>query len=405
MNALVALTLIVVSCPAALALQESSSVETRFHRVYLRNGNFIDGQMIKDSSTEIVLKLGVGEMAIGKDQIDRVELVRMRSLRGEPKDPKTVESPRADRKASQPPTSPPASPAAQSPASAIPSGTPEKIRERIDGLISGWRFTREKKTQITQEDLAKNFEEVGAEGVPYLGWLLEERPKAVPVRSISIALGRLGDAKGLTSLGRLLQSKDPENRLSAAIGLGLIEKADVEPYLMAALDDEVAEVWQAASQSLVDRMRKDRDERLTTAVLSRLTKAKVKAPYAITLGRAGGREAHREILELLRLDDENDQKAALQGLTQLNDPEDGEAVNAFFRRATPPLQKEACLLLGKLKYRPAVGDLIERLRQDANGLRANAHWALREITGQSLPPNPELWEAWWETTGKLETKK
>ncbi|HVR83871.1 MAG TPA: HEAT repeat domain-containing protein [Planctomycetota bacterium] len=401
MRALVTVGLILASCPSAFAVQDSFTTESRFHRVYLRNGNFIDGQIIKDTPKEVVLKLALGEMVIRKDQIDRVELVRMRSLRGEPQGLSAIEAPRTSPKAPQAPKGPPT----QSPPNAVPSEIPHLVQEEIDGLILKWRGSPEKNSQTAQEDLARSLEVIGAEGVPYLGWLLEQRPETLPLRAISTALGRLGGAKAVTPLGRILQSKDPEARLSAALGLSLIETVEVEPYLLAALDDESAEVWQAASQSLVDRIRKNREDRITRAIISRLPKAHVKAPFAITLGRVGSPEAHQELLLLLRDDDENDQKAALQGLAQMHDPEDGEAVQACLQRSGLPVQKEICLLLGKLKFRPAIPDLIERLGQEDSGLRANAHWALRAITGQSLGPQASLWKAWWEATGKFDTKK
>jgi len=68
---------------AASAQQEAGSpwIETRFHRVHLRNGNTIDGQLVNEGKSAVVLKLKAGEMQIRKDMIDRVEMVRMRSSR------------------------------------------------------------------------------------------------------------------------------------------------------------------------------------------------------------------------------------------------------------------------------------------------------------------------------------
>src|SRR5258706_9153339 len=62
------------------SFQDSDTGDLRFTRVHLRNGNFVDGQLIKDTEHEVMLRLRVGEMGIRRDQIDRVELIKMKSL-------------------------------------------------------------------------------------------------------------------------------------------------------------------------------------------------------------------------------------------------------------------------------------------------------------------------------------
>ena len=53
-------------------------VEVRFYRVHLINGNFIDGQLLKDDAKGAILKMKAGEMTIRRDMIDRVEFVKMK---------------------------------------------------------------------------------------------------------------------------------------------------------------------------------------------------------------------------------------------------------------------------------------------------------------------------------------
>src|SRR5687768_4428544 len=52
----------------------------RFHRVHLRNGNVIDGDLIGLTDREAVLKLSVGHIAIRRTQIEKIEFVKMRSI-------------------------------------------------------------------------------------------------------------------------------------------------------------------------------------------------------------------------------------------------------------------------------------------------------------------------------------
>src|SRR5579863_8190075 len=68
----------------AWAQQDPVWQEIRFYRVHLRNGNFIDGDLVKQSSKEVVLRLRSGEISIRSDQIDRLEFVKMRDVREVP---------------------------------------------------------------------------------------------------------------------------------------------------------------------------------------------------------------------------------------------------------------------------------------------------------------------------------
>jgi hypothetical protein len=382
--------------------QDTSLTETRFHRVFLRNGNFVDGQMIKDTTSDVVLKLRVGEIAIRKDQIDRVELVKMRSLYEAPRPIAKEEPPVRVIVDSKPKDAPSPSLATPRDSSPFAGATPEDIRDRIDDMILGWSYTKTSKTPILPEDLAKSLESLGPPAVDYLGWLLDTSAGKVPHRSIAFALGKLGIPKGLAALGRLLGSKEPEERLSAVTGLCLVEGPEVDPYLFKALDSRSVEIWQMASQTLVDRLKKDSDGRLFRSLMTRLSTAPIKAPYTITLAQSGLPEAHRDLIILLQSENDEDVKAAIQGISLMNDPGDGELVLGLLRGARSSVKKEMCLLLGKLKYRSAVPDLIALLRDDTPGVPGNAHWALREITGKSYAASADLWQTWWDSTGSNE---
>jgi len=72
----------------AQAQDSSNWVETRFERVYLANGNFIDGHLIEESARLLTFKIVGGEIAIRKDMVQRnpsgklrVELVKIRSYK------------------------------------------------------------------------------------------------------------------------------------------------------------------------------------------------------------------------------------------------------------------------------------------------------------------------------------
>ncbi len=92
---------------------------------------------------------------------------------------------------------------------------------------------------------------------------------------------------------------------------------------------------------------------------------------------------------------------SLQALRLRVRREDGSSVlNLLRRTGSTAVKKEACLLLGAAKVLTATKDLIDLLRQPEPGLVKQAHQALQKITDQPLEPDPELWEQWWNRSGK-----
>jgi HEAT repeat protein len=135
-----------------------------------------------------------------------------------------------------------------------------------------------------------------------------------------------------------------------------------------------------------------------------MAKAKAKTPYAVTLGRIGTREAHLGLRDLLEDGNDEGRIAAFQGLALISDPQDGILVHRYLLRPPVQVQKEASLILGKLKYRPSVPSLIRLLGQEDSGLQGNVLWALKEISGQAIGADPDLWQKWWEESQAGEKK-
>ena len=63
--------------------QDGGRDDVRFYRVHLRNGNFLDGHLVRQDASKVVLRMSVGEMIVRRDQIERIEFIKLRSL-GEP---------------------------------------------------------------------------------------------------------------------------------------------------------------------------------------------------------------------------------------------------------------------------------------------------------------------------------
>jgi hypothetical protein len=63
-----------------LALQDQGWTETRFHRVHLRNGNFVDGHLLANEPEAVTLRVKTGELEISRDLVLKVEHMRIRSF-------------------------------------------------------------------------------------------------------------------------------------------------------------------------------------------------------------------------------------------------------------------------------------------------------------------------------------
>jgi hypothetical protein len=385
---------------AAWAAQDSASpwIETRFHRVHLRNGNTIDGQLVQDLRGVVVLQLKSGQMSIRRDMIDKVEMVRMRSLKeaiefkappkaepAVPEKPPVTETPERD-KGPRPPTG------------ADFASIPEDTRARIDEIIHGWMAA----PSHLRDDLSAKLDDLSPEAARYLGLLLEERPRRVPTVPICRALGRRRDPASIGSLARVLESGPQQEREAAVLALIQIDAAECVPPILKALEDESPSVWRAASEGLVELDRKFPQARVTDTIASRVERVKEKTSFAMTLGALGNDDAYRALIYLVRSSDERDCLAGLQGIYKCFRPEDADYVMPSLRSRSPAIRKQACAVLGKAKYKPAVRDLIEMLGEEDVAIVADAHRALTDITGQTLARDINLWKAWWEVSGSKE---
>jgi HEAT repeat protein len=387
----------------AYALQETLS-ETRFHRVYLKNGNFLDGQLAAQTPTEVTLRLGIGQMSIRRDQIDRVEWIKMRT-RGEPAPPWDKDrsvAPDAFRKPREETLSASAKPPETNlPPLVLAEAVSPKLRREVDVKVHSAAAGRGDHPEILAQELVT----LGPLAVPYLGALVSQRPQEVPVPALCLALGRLGDPRAVPALKQVvLQSAVAGHRVAAVGALGSLGTKEAIALLLGSLKDEDAQVWTRAGKELVELSRRGVIPDLARLLTEEMKGASDKAAFAITLGRLGGPEARESLLDLLGQSAEASQLAALQGIREMLDPQDGAAVLSALRSPRGAVRMEACLVLGRLKYQPAIPELIGLLNYEEAGVVLNAHWALRQMTDQKFPPDADLWAAWWDNWNRYQKR-
>src|SRR6185295_10345410 len=183
------------------SFQDSDTGDLRFTRVHLRNGNFVDGQLLKDTATEVLLRLRVGEMGIRRDQIDRVELVKMKSInsaaiiRPDPKNTTTTTT------------------ANDPKGKAVETNTPEQIKKRVDMIL--FKFKNAPGATDDRELPVGELQALGEEAAIYLA----SRVPAFDLRTqdaMAIALINLKPTpKVVAILEAYLKHESPSTRSAA----------------------------------------------------------------------------------------------------------------------------------------------------------------------------------------------
>ena len=290
-------------------------------------------------------------------------------------------------------------PSSGSPGLLVPRQGTESVRARVEQAITSW----EEAPNRGPGALTKRLVACGGEAESYLTQLLKNRDRrAIPVEPIAIAIARLGNTrKTVQSLSDLLSSARIEEKIIAAEALGELGRIDGLSHLFVALDDASDPVRAAASRGILGIQKENPKSNLIPDFRRALKRLEHKDHMALLLGRLGSSGA-RELLRGLAAtwDDEDSVLAGLSGLWIAGQAEDGRAVHSALHYArSMAVKRKACLVLGKLGDRQATRDLIDRLYEE-QGVAADAHWALLQITGLHLRADPELWELWWERVGQ-----
>lgn len=406
---------ILISAPCVPAPQEPDWVEIRFHRVHLRNGNFIDGQLLKDVPKEVVIKIKSGEMGIRRDLIDRVEIIKIRSINEKPvvkQTPKRIEG------IPQIPDVPP--PALT---------TPAEIRARVDAILMKYRLLKgEEKGPLPVDDFAK----MGEEAAAYMAARLPEMDGSLQ-QPVAILLSTLKSPKAISVLEGHTSHQNPVIRILAATALGLMGEAEKMKYLRPLLKDPDAGVrktvvgllssvepfdWfepmgelcldpdkevRAHALSIAGRLatKHDKKEEFTRLLVGSLSRADAgaKADIAATIGGMGVPGNWAFLAPLLRDGEAIVRASAAMALSNLGAAESGPDLVAQL-----PVERDHWTrvhLAGavqRLRLPKAIEPLIDWLGDPADEIRKVAGVTLQSITGQSFGADREKWTAWFEST-------
>ena len=281
----------------------------------------------------------------------------------------------------------------------VGSSVDDGVRDAIEADIAEW----ESGERPRPDDLVQRLTRHGQAAEEHLLSLIAAREaRQLPARPLAIALGRVGETSRTKSvLVELLGAAAGEDRSAAAAGLGELRELTTLPALIEALDDSVDEVRKASGDAVLALAQGEGRGPVLSALDRDFTKLELHDQAALVLGKLGGDRA-RSLLRglVIRWTDEAGVLAGLSGLWLCAESTDADLVHPLLGSSySLAVRRKACLVIGKIGYRDAVPELIELLGSDERGLVADAHWALKKITGQRLRASIDLWRIWWERMG------
>ncbi len=194
---------------------------------------------------------------------------------------------------------------------------------------------------------------------------------------------RVGD-EVTARLRAVLVREDASMRAAAAQALGRLRDAQATPALIALLRDADGATRRAAQWALCE-----------TSGQKRITEAADWQRW-FEVERAWWREEGQAWLEALDPADPSRLSEALRELLARPFGRDqvADALASGLPEFDPAAQLVACATLARLGSRRAVPALIELLFEPTDELRTAACAALRTLTGEELPAEPQLWETY-----------
>lgn len=407
------------------ALQQPEYLESRFHRIHLRNGNFIDGQVVSEAASFVTVRIGGGSMTVRRDLIERVEYVKIRSLK---EAPQIVKAPEKDPEAA--PKAGPLTPPKVAAERRKERGTDSSrsvapaVRARLEELLD----RMEKAPNEEKAAIGREIAEMGAETAVFLADALE----SLDAGSLPVVGGILGDLKAEDSvplLQKALKSSRPEVRIQAAMAFGAQAKTVDGPEFVALLQDSnddvksvaievlgrlgVAEALDPISKLCSSNVLHVRQRAFTAAVeIAKKTgrEDQIETLFRDTLDKTQGEARADTIMKIAQarfraigplfktyLSDDHPQVRAASAfaLGQLGDRSFGDAVADRIAseddKWTRLYLAEACV---KLVARKGIDPLIEWLDDKDPEIRNGAVVALKQLTGANPGIDRAAWTAW-----------
>jgi HEAT repeat protein len=403
---------------ATLSTGQEQDALSNSHRVYLRNGNVIEGQLVQLGDQEVQIDIAGGRVSIRRAQVDRVEMVTVQT-RGA-----TFSTEQLPRRANAKPEAPSDEPAAQTTAD-IP-GVDDVLKGKVSRIL--WQLKTG--VAVRKGELMKELVLLSSPGHAYLASLLESSDEDTSTW-IGSALSEVKDGETLPYLIRALGAKRPTARVQALLVIAELGQKDSARRVRPLLSDEAAKVRAtaiavlrqledlhsldgvldllkdpdslvriAAINAALEMGRKhNRMESVSGALIGALSFSDGEASKDLisAMGRTGRKELWSQLVAPLRGGDPVVRALAAAALASLASPESIDTlVNRLAleddKRVRPELAA-AARALGSFK---SVEPFLNWLRSNDPEIVSIAAISLRTITRQEFGSDPERWRLWWE---------
>lgn len=394
-------------------------VETRFHRIHLKNGNFVDGTLVRKDPRTVVLKMNPGDFAIRTDMIARVEYVKMRGLQEAPKLEEIKKEVHSE--------GPPAVAGARR-----PDGAPAPSVVSLDAPADLAQKLAAESPERRRASLKELMDAKGDQGPAFVAALLERVPADARVDIVALLIER--EAKSaLPVLYQLLRNTDPgvrENVLRALHGIGNADTIDKIGFCLSDPDALVRcaaivvyeKLGSAADfPTVVDKLR-DSDPSVRGAVLSTLqsmaarldlkrefreamrseidsAQPETAAAMVALLGKLNDKEL---VPDLVRFAENDDALVRAQAIVAIVVTDPTEAAKVIQARILEEKEYQPRIQLAegarKLRLRAVAETLVDWIADEDDNIKSAALSALKAISGQNYGTDHERWLNWLEGT-------
>jgi len=391
------------------------------HRVYLRNGNMLDGLLKEVTDVSVVLQWNPQTaVCIDRGDVVRVESLAIRSSKARP----AVLLPERAAPSSAPDT--PENSRVGRPRGSLPVSRPGSVEDRVNRLIA--KLGMPGPIDPAVEELSM----VGPEGLVYAVTLLNQlelktalavtsaitcarelatseplRQKLDVIREPELLASMIGALQALEAGGAVqalqgyLGHRDARVRAASAAALGSLgDRFSVRRVCDAVLDPDPAVRERACTAVVALAARIEARDEIWSYLSERAGWAQEawRDQAALVFGRLKFQEAVPALTEWLGSREVGLRGNAVRALADLDAKEAGNALVEMLKdESEARVVRLLCFAIAKIRVTQSVPVLIEvLLRTSDAGLRRDIGRALETLTLQRFGADENLWQEWYE---------
>ena len=428
-----AATLVFFAVPAVS--QDPEWEVTRFDRITLRNGNFIDGTLTRNLKGSVMISIPIGHMTIRREDILKIEKITIRSLKEKPPEivlPEDTVEPLILGVKQPGHADEPGNPGVKQPGHADESSQHEIVPLPASMAIdSNLRALLEQAARLPdsrKSEVLDKLVEMGGRGAVQLIGVLDKLeggmrslvmaalmrirdPRTVSalrfqlthpeanIRAHAVAaIGILGDSSVVRDVLPLIKDVDPGVRFEAAKTLVSLDPKGALGPVSALVVDTNEDVRERAFDFLEGLAKDERSADNVMGVLESLMqeqKGEMRVQLVASMGRVARADHWTTIDNYLNDDDAAVRSIAARTLGHLAVPDSGASLLRQMSSEEDAMARiQMARAVGGLRRKGAVTILVEWVSDENTGVKRAASTALRALTGYNFGPDSEKWDEW-----------